>query len=310
MKVNHLLINLVNSALNEQGKQTARGNCAYHCPKCNHSKAKLEVNFDEASSHFGHFACWVCGFKSKNLITLLKKAKAHDKIAEAKKLLPTTKSYRPADDAPSITITLPEEFQSLVDPKLSLLGRHALAYLKRRGVSMEDIIKYNMGFCEKGEFANMVVIPSYDSEGNLNYFTARSFEKDPYRKYKNPSTSRDVIPFEMFINWSSPIVLCEGPFDAIAIKRNAIPMLGKSITPSLAKKLSQSAVDTIYVALDSDARTSALDICEMFMNEGKEVHFIEIDGKDPSELGFQNFTKLLHTSQPLTLSGLLTKRLL
>ena len=67
----------------------------------------------------------------------------------------------------------------------------------------------------------------------LNYFTARSFEKEPFRKYKNPSVSRDIVPFEMFINWSSPLVLCEGPFDAIAIKRNAIPLLGKNIQSSL-----------------------------------------------------------------------------
>ena len=98
------------------------------------------------------------------------------------------------------------------------MARHAYAYLKRRGVTQEDMIKYHMGYCENGEYKNMVIIPSYDAIGNLNYFTARSFEKEPFRKYKNPSVSRDIVPFEMFINWSSPLVLCEGPFDAIAIK--------------------------------------------------------------------------------------------
>ncbi len=37
------------------------------------------------------------------------------------------------------------------------------------------------------------------------------------------------IPFEIFINWNSPIIRCEGMFDAISIKRNAIPLLGKNI---------------------------------------------------------------------------------
>jgi hypothetical protein len=41
--------------------------------------------------------------------------------------------------------------------------------------------------------------------------------------------SRDIIGFELFINWNVPIILCEGVFDAIAIKRNAIPLLGKTI---------------------------------------------------------------------------------
>ena len=42
----------------------------------------------------------------------------------------------------------------------------------------------------------MVVIPTYDVDGKLNYFTARSFEKDPYIKYRNPQASRDIIPNE------------------------------------------------------------------------------------------------------------------
>ena len=196
-----------------------------------------------------------------------------------------------------------------MDNPSNIMAKHALAYLKRRGVTMEDIIKYHMGYCESGEYQNMVIIPSYDGNGNLNYFTARSFEKEPYRKYKNPSVSRDIVPFEMFINWSSPLVLCEGPFDAIAIKRNAIPLLGKNIQTNLMKKIISSKVEKIYIALDRDATKAALNFCEMFMNEGKEVHLLEMDDKDPSDLGFERFTKLIQKSTPLTLSGLLSKKL-
>tara|TARA_R110000796_G_scaffold28982_3_gene78873 strand:- start:559 stop:1134 length:576 start_codon:yes stop_codon:yes gene_type:complete len=189
------------------------------------------------------------------------------------------------------------------------MSRHALSYLKNRGVTTEDMIKYHMGYCEEGEYRNMIIIPSYDYNGQLNYFTARSFEKEPYRKYKNPAVSRDIIPFEMFINWSSPLVLCEGPFDAIAIKRNAIPLLGKNIQTNLMKKIVSSKVKKIYIALDSDAIKSALKFCEKFMDEGKEVHLLEMNDKDPSEMGFELFTKLIQKSTPLTLSGLLSKKL-
>ena len=40
------------------------------------------------------------------------------------------------------------------------------------------------------------------------------------------------------------------------------------------KKIVSSKVEKIYIALDSDAIKSALKFCEMFMNEGKEVHLI------------------------------------
>lgn len=304
--VNHLLVTLVDRVLGK-GKQTARGNYAYHCPFCQHHKPKLEINFTENKKGHNPWHCWVCNTRGKTIVSLLKRSKSYEYIEEAIKLVPKGQFVEEVEIIN--TITLPSEFTSLIDHPSDIMGKHALAYLKRRGIFMDDIIKYNIGYCESGEYQNMIIIPSYDVNGNLNYFTARSFEKEPFRKYKNPSVSRDIVPFEMFINWSSPLVLCEGPFDAIAIKRNAIPLLGKNIQSNLMKKIVSSKVEKIYIALDSDAIKSSLKFCETFMNEGKEVHLLEMNDKDPSELGFKCFTELIQKSVPLTLSGLLAKKL-
>ena len=304
--INHLLVTLIDSVLGK-GKSTSRGNYAYHCPFCKHHKPKMEVNFTENKKGHNPWHCWVCNTRGKTIPGLLKKMEAYDKIDEAKKLIPQGSFVE--EIVVKNDLFLPKEYIPFIDKPTSLMARHALAYLKNRGVTIEDMIKYHMGYCESGEYKNMVIIPSYDSNGNLNYFTSRSFEKDPYRKYKNPSVSRDVVPFEMFINWNSPLVLCEGPFDAIAIKRNAIPLLGKNIQTNLMKKIVSSKVEKIYIALDSDAIKSSLRFCETFMNEGKEVHLLEMDDKDPSDLGFKRFTELIQKSTPLTLSGLLARKL-
>jgi transcription elongation factor Elf1 len=304
--VNHLLVSLVDSVLGK-GKQTARGNYAYHCPFCKHHKPKMEVNFTENKKGHNPWHCWVCNTRGKTIPNLFKKVEAYDKIAKAKELIPQGSFVE--EVVVHNDLSLPKEYIPFIDRPNSLMARHALVYLRNRGVTDDDRIKYHMGYCEEGEYKNMIIIPSYDAEGNLNYFTARSFEKEPFRKYKNPSVSRDIIPFEMFINWSSPLVLCEGPFDAIAIKRNAIPLLGKNIQSNLMKKIVSSKVEKIYIALDSDAIKSSLKFCERFMNEGKEVHLLEMDDKDPSELGFKRFTELIQKSTPLTLSGLLAKKL-
>jgi len=304
--INHLLVTLIDSVLGK-GKSTSRGNYAYHCPFCKHHKPKMEVNFTENKKGHNPWHCWVCNTRGKTIPGLLKKMEAYDKIEEAKKLIPQGSFVE--DVVVKNDLFLPKEYTPFIDKPTSLMARHALAYLKNRGVTIEDMIKYHMGYCESGEYRNMVIIPSYNSNGNLNYFTARSFEKDPYRKYKNPSVSRDIVPFEMFINWNSPLVLCEGPFDAIAIKRNAIPLLGKNIQTNLMKKIVSSKVEKIYIALDSDALKASLRFCETFMNEGKEVHLLEMDDKDPSDLGFKRFTKLIQKSTPLTLSGLLARKL-
>ena len=267
----------------------------------------MEVNFTENKKGHNPWHCWVCNTRGKTIPNLFKKVEAYDKIEEAKRLIPQGSFVE--EVVVHNDLTLPKEYTPFIGKPNTLMARHALAYLQRRGVTREDMIKYHMGYCEDGEYKNMIIIPSYDADGNLNYFTARSFEKEPYRKYKNPSVSRDIIPFEMFINWNSPLVLCEGPFDAIAIKRNAIPLLGKNIQSNLMKKIVSSKVEKIYIALDSDAMKSSLNFCERFMNEGKEVHLLEMNDKDPSELGFKRFTELIQKSTPLTLSGLLARKL-
>lgn len=295
--VNHLLVNIVNSVLGA-GKSTARGNQAYHCPFCHHSKPKLEVNFTDGQKNPWH--CWVCNKKGTNLITLLKQAKApEDKITEIKKHV-SYKDYR--DNTKKVeAINLPKEFKPLLElTKSDIKGRQALAYLKKRGVSKADIMRYNIGYCDGGVYDYMIIIPSYSHEGSLNYFVARNYNPHSPVKYKNPPMSKDVVPFELFINWSSPLILVEGMFDALAVKRNAIPLLGKHIQKELMKKIVTSEVKKIYIALDQDAQKDALKFCEQLLNEGKEVYLVNMQEKDPSEMGFKEVTKLIQETTPIS----------
>jgi DNA primase len=305
--VNELLVNLVNSKLGS-GKRTARGNQAYTCPFCHHHKPKLEINFTENKEGHNPWQCWVCGKRGKTIKSLFKQIQVDASyFQELSKLVKNVTS----DDIGEVKHSLlefPKEFKTFINSQ-DITARHALSYLKKRNISKTDILKYNIGYCASGTYANMIVIPSYDCNGKLNYFTARSFEKDPYVKYRNPEVSRDIIAFELFVNWDLPIILCEGPFDALAIKRNAIPLFGKNIQPSLMKKLVESKVQKIYIALDNDAMKQALGFCEQLLDIGKEVYLVELQGKDPSEMGFEHFTKLIQTVSPLTQYKLMEKKL-
>ena len=306
--INQLLVTLINSVLGT-GKKTARGNMAYHCPYCNHHKPKLEINFTENKEGVNPWHCWVCDKKGKSVIPLLYQFNASpEKIAEAKSLV---KDVSPGyiKEVKSNFLKLPKEYINLATNNNSILRKHAINYLKQRNITLKDIIKYDIGYCEDGLYANMIIIPTYDNDGKLNYFVARTFKNDEYIKYKNPQASRDIIPNEHFINWDIPIILCEGIFDAIAIKRNAIPLLGKNIQSNLMKKLVTSKIKKIYIALDKDAIKQALRFCEILLAEGKEVYFVDMQDKDPSEMGFTNFTKLIQKTIPLTYSSLLEYKL-
>lgn len=305
---NNALTFLIDSILGK-GKSTSKGNRAYQCPECKHYKLKLEINLEETSPHFQSYQCWVCGFKGKKLITLFKKIGVDfDKINQLKLLIKT--DVKQVEIIDNKKVILPKEFISLINPPINnLTAKRALSYLKNRGLTKEDIIKYNIGYCEFGKFTNMIIIPSYDVNGNLNYFTARNFDKNSPIKYKNPDITRDIIGLELFINWNVPIILCEGMFDAITIKRNAIPLLGKTIQKNLMKKIINSTVQKIYIALDKDAIKQALNFCEILINEGKEVYLVDINDKDPSEMGFEKFTNLIQNTLPLTFSNLLEKKM-
>ena len=305
--VNQLLITLTNSVLGK-GHSTARNNQAYKCPFCNHHKPKLEINFSENTKGENPWHCWVCNKKGKKLATLFKQVGApSEKLSELSSLV---KSNIPLGDAITETrkISLPKEFKPLhsISPN-DVTGKHALKYLKSRGLTKEDILRYNIGYCESGRYTSMVIIPSYDENGELNYFVSRSFISS---NKLNPSVSKDIIGFEFFVNWHSPIVLCEGAFDAISIKRNAVPLFGKIISKKLMKKLVTSAVEKVYIALDKDAIKDALEHCKTLMDFGKKVYLVEMQDKDPNELGFKNFTNIIQQTPTLTYDMLMKKKIM
>jgi hypothetical protein len=51
-----------------------------------------------------------------------------------------------------------------------------------RKISREIILKYRLGFCTTGKYANRIIIPSYDAKGEINYFVSRTY--DPTVKKK------------------------------------------------------------------------------------------------------------------------------
>jgi DNA primase len=308
--LNAALVSTVNSVLGK-GKETSGNNYAYQCPFCQHHKPKLEVNLVPNSKGENFWHCWVCNAKGKSLLGLFKKLKVpQDKILELRSIL----NYADKKDEEESDITkieLPKEYKSLLSvQRTDISAKHALAYLKKRGISKEDILKYNIGFCEEGRYKNMIVVPSYNKDGLINYFIARSFEKDPSRKYDSPKCNKNaIIGLEYFINWNIPVILCEGIFDAIAIKRNVIPLFGKTIPKALMMKLVETNVKTVYVALDRDALKDALKYAEELLNLGKDVYLVDLDDKDPSEMGFDKFTSLVHKAEQLTLSELIYKKI-
>lgn len=305
---NSVLLNILERYLG-QSKQTSKGNYSFHCPNCRHYKPKLEINLENHN-----WNCWVCGnrdnFKGKTLKSLFKRIHIDPSTISDLKYIEKPKKEKKYSIINKENLQLPNEFISLQNiNNKDIIARHALNYIKRRGLNENDIIKYNLGFCKEGKYKDMLIIPSYDENGILNYFTSKGFMEYNEETKINPSFSRDIIGFEIFINWNEPIILVEGPFDAMTVKRNVIPLFGKIILSKLEKKIIESNIQNIYIALDEDAHTEALKHCEHFMNNGKKVYLVNTKKKDFNELGFVESLKVLHNTHPLTFKDLITQKI-
>lgn len=320
---NLALLHLLESVLG-QGHKTSKGNYAFKCPFCNHEKPKLEINLIDNELGENRYQCWVCSktnnTKGKTIKSLFKKLNLEpNKISELKYILNSKDQVKhfnlPVNNE---KIELPKEFISLSLNskelgKIALMEfKRAKIYLKSRKINDDDILKYNIGFCISGKYQGRIIIPSYDKNGNINYFIARDYTENLTRKYDNPPVSvKNIIGFELYINWDAPIILVEGIFDALSIKRNVIPLFGKTIhrDGALIKKLIKSSVKKIYICLDNDAIKDAIITAEYLMNMGKEVYLVDLNGKDASEVGFEKFLNTIEQVVPLTFQTLLDKKL-
>ena len=286
-----------------------RGNeLAFYCPFCNHHKQKLQVNTETQKWH-----CWTCNSGGKKLTSLLRKLDVDRKTISVIREIYGDSNWTPQqeDAETKVFIQLPKEFISLAEePKgFNPEYKHAMFYLTQRGIGMKEIVKYNIGYCKDGLYGRRVIIPSYDTNGQLNYFVSRSYYPDEKMKYKNPPISKNIIGFESQINWNEPIILCEGVFDAITIKRNAIPLLGKFPSKQLVEKIFMSGVTDIVISLDSDAMNEALRASEYFRKQGINVKLMQLKDKDASEIGYTKFYEELNKSKQFSTEELLLNKI-
>lgn len=295
--MNYRLLVLLEKILGK-GKTTSGTNVAFFSPFCSHHKPKLEINLETIDGK-NPWHCWVSNEKGKTIYSLLKKLKVDKALYdELKNCVDTT--YTSLTKKDETSLKLPDEFKSLSTLKKSDLNipqiKHALIYLSSRNINATDIKRYNIGVCIDGEYKNRIIVPSYDASGNLNYFVSRSFLKNEYIKYKNPKNSKSIVPFDLYINWKLPIYLVEGVFDAIAVKFNSIPLLGKTLPEEVKKKILEEKPPAVYIALDTDAKRDALRILKSIRSIGIPVYYVDLNQKDPSEMGHDNFFNQIKNS--------------
>ena len=303
--MSQLVINILDKALKSKGNKLKKTNeYMYWSPFVQHHKPKLQVNIET-----GKWQCWVSNQRGHNLFQLLKQVNA-DRILFKELSDAVGSTYYTSDkkDDKQIILNLPKEAKPLWNGGDSVQKLHALKFIMERGLTMEDVVRYNLHYCLNGVYQNRIIVPSYDSNGQLNYFVGRDFYKGGM-KYKNPPIPKDIIGFDLYIDWSQPIVLCEGVFDAIAIKNNSIPLFGKTILPKLFEKILTKKVKHIIISLDEDAFQDSLKMIKKFFDNGISVNFVKLTNSDPSDLGYKKMIDKLETSTEVNFKELMRMKI-
>jgi DNA primase len=270
-----LILELINEVLKEPKKvYNSKLQYGYDCPNCvdikgldhGDNKGNLEVNLNKFVYH-----CWSCGIsgplgKLFDLYGTKKQKKVYDLIKPEE--LKVEEIRRPK-------VRLPEGYLKFEESSPRFIPHiEAYKYLQSRGITDDIIKKYNIGYTVKGDFAYRIIVPSYNSEGVLNYFIARAWTKSKL-KYKNPSIEKDKIIFnENIINWEEDIHICEGVFDSFFLK-NCVILLGKKMSDLIFSSLYEKANGNITICLDEDAWEDALKLYHT-LNGGRLYNKIKI----------------------------------
>lgn len=246
----------------------------FHCPKCNHHKLKLSVNIDK-----GVFKCWICDYSGTKISPLIRRFApsyyADWRLLEGEIDLDKYDTiFADEVELPPQIIDLPENFQTLTGKK-TRLKQKPLNYLYSRGFTDTDILNWKIGFCNFGEYQDRVIVPSFDSQGNVSFFIARSYTDD-WMKYRNPKVSKDIIFNDLNIDWDNDVILVEGVFDAMKCK-NAIPLLGSTLRENslLFQKICERKPN-VYLALDEDAKGKEFGIAKKLREYGIRTMSIKI----------------------------------
>lgn len=256
----------------------SKGQISFDCPVCaeekgldsGDGKGNLEINYGK---HV--YKCWSCGETHGTHGPL---GKLFDQYATKgqKKVYNLIKPEElKQEDIKRPKLRLPEGYTTFQDSNPRFIPHmEAYRYLQSRGITDEMIERYKIGYTVSGDFAYRIIVPSFNKEGVLNYFVARSWVPKKM-KYKNPSVPKDEIIFnESLIDWDKDVYLCEGAFDSFFLT-NSIVMLGKKMSDLIFTTIYNSANGNVIICLDEDAWTDALNLYHT-LNGGRLYNKIKI----------------------------------
>jgi hypothetical protein len=281
-------INFIESLTSRTHMSNDGINISIWCPFCKHSnrnKLKLVLHLEK---NFWH--CWLCDKKGSDVSYIVGRFNK-SKVNESKNLFKRKNKVNEIsinlfgeelpDNEEINIVEIPDGFQLLTNNFSSNNPdiRDVFKYAIGRGINKHKMSLLRLGVSLSFEFKRSLIIPSFDAEGEINFYTARRIDVDTSSpiKYKNASISKkDIIFNELFIDWSLPLTIVEGPLDLLKTNDNATCLLGSSLTydMKLFKKIVENKTE-INLALDKDVYFKAVKIANLLHEYDVKVNILD-----------------------------------
>lgn len=171
-----------------------------------------------------------------------------------------------------------------------------LAYLEKRGISLEAAEAFGLGWCEQGEFRNRVTYPFYSQSGVIVGWTARTLDPNERAKYKNSAESalfkKDSLLFGLRqaakdIQHEKCVYIVEGQNDVIRMWmcgfRNTVAGSGTAFGEKQVQLLRRYCDEAILMYDSDDAgRAATLKSMKLLLKAGFTVRVVQMpQGEDP-----------------------------
>lgn len=281
------------------------------CPFCDSSKNKCAVNPNK-----GVFQCWVCGERgptAKLLVHLyhlrlitqsdIEAIQTNSSLVNLSSLIQSYKGKKKDSKvlwSEQVPCVFPPKTYNITEfkPKGMLEGkllRATVKYLKGRGMDEQDIANYRLHFCigVGSPYYAHIFFPALGEFGTqLVFWTTRSIIPNANPKSLHASRmysrfSAKQILFNQHLV-SSPVAVCEGPFDAFSIMKvtgiPAVPLLGKQLHDHTKEYLKGKGVKEVYVCLDPDAKKEQGAVSAAFWRQGITPYLVELPEGDPNSI--------------------------
>lgn len=214
------------------------------------------------------------------------------------------------DDKPVVPVPLPPEMHHVTERGTAKLKLPL--YFAKRGINHVRAVRYGLGWCEEGYFANRLIVPVYDHEDRQVFFVARYMKPKPPKGVKKTIYPKGCHPNRVLFNYDRAktqdrIIIVEDVFSAMAIGREAVASFGTSFSQYQLDLLLKTAASEIVIVwdLDKDAKKgqSGYEKAQKLalrLSEFWTVRVVKLpDERDPDEMPREELEALIEASAPL-----------